>query len=68
VKYSFQNLFEVVLECFIHHIMWLMAAIFDGGHKKERLLVTNSYLGNICPFPLVTRNIKEELNMPTTPD
>jgi hypothetical protein len=26
----------------------------------------NSYLGNICPFPLVTRNVKEELNMSTT--
>ena len=36
--------------------------------KKERLLMINSYLGNICPFPLVTRNVKEELNMSTTPD
>jgi hypothetical protein len=23
----------------------------------------NSYLGNICPFPLETRNVKEELNI-----
>jgi hypothetical protein len=36
--------------------------------KKERLLMINSYLGNICPFPLLTRNVKEELNMSTTPD
>ena len=28
----------------------------------------NSYLGNIYPFPLVNRNVKEELNMSTTPD
>jgi hypothetical protein len=53
--------------------MRLMAAIFDDPftgkvRKKERLLMIKSYLGNICPFPLVTRNIKEELNMSTTPD
>jgi hypothetical protein len=30
VKYSFQNLFEVVFERFIQYIMRLMAAIFDG--------------------------------------
>jgi hypothetical protein len=23
----------------------------------------NSYLGNICPFPPVTRNVKEELRL-----
>ena len=76
MEYSFQNIFERVLERFIHHIMKLMTAIFDGPTsyspanlgKKERLLMINSYLGNICPFPLVTRNIKEELNMSTTPD
>ena len=28
----------------------------------------NSYLGNICPSQLVTRNVKEELNMSTTTD
>ena len=40
-------IFEIVLECFIHHIMRLMAAIFA---KKAKLLMINSYLGNICPF------------------
>jgi hypothetical protein len=70
VKYSFQNLFEVVLERFIHHIMRIMAAIFYVYiyKKKERLLMINSYLGNICHFPLMTRNVKEELNISTTPD
>jgi hypothetical protein len=33
VKISFQNLFEVVLERFMDHIMRLMAAIFDGPHR-----------------------------------
>ena len=33
---------------------------------KKRLLMINSYLGNICPFSLVTRNVKEVLNMSTT--
>jgi hypothetical protein len=27
----------------------------------------NSYLGNICPSPLLIRNVKEELNVFTTP-
>jgi hypothetical protein len=75
VKYSFQNLFEIVLERFIHLVMRFMAAVFDGClwlftgkfRKKERLLMINSYLGNVCSFPLVTRNVKEELNMSTTP-
>ena len=33
VKIIFQNLFEVVLERFMDHIMRLMAAIFDGPHR-----------------------------------
>jgi hypothetical protein len=77
VKYSFQNLFEVVLEHFIDHIMRLMAAILMApisyspeylGKKRGYSVMINSYLGNICPFPLEIRNIKEELNMSTTPD
>jgi hypothetical protein len=38
------------------------------GKKRGYSVMINSYLGNICPFPLVIRNIKEELNMSTTPD
>jgi hypothetical protein len=43
--------------------------MFTGKFKKkERLLMINSYLGNISSFLLVTRNVKEELNMYTKPD
>ena len=75
-KYSFQNLFEVVLERFIHHLMRLMVAIFDGlisyspanFGKKRGYWWSILTLGSIFPFPLVNRNEKEELNMSTTPD